>query len=183
MWVPTVCIDILTNKIRFPFFLRFVWRNNMDMRAFVCDFWPKTPWGPSDDLGRSFGIISSPKFQNPTMLVKHVHICCKNKPKKNMEIKLFGHPLNPRAHGTFPRSKSAKFPTRCTKRELRTTNWHPSYACFTFQVNRQKKHFSKHNGMMMKKSPLERRGQPSASVLVTKSIGSLPSNHFPSFRW
>ena len=36
--------------------------------------WPKSPGGPSDDLGRSVGIISSPKFQNPTMLVNHFHI-------------------------------------------------------------------------------------------------------------
>ena len=36
--------------------------------------------------------------------------------QKNMRIKLFGNPLNPRAHGTFPRFKSGKFPTRCTDR-------------------------------------------------------------------
>ena len=56
-----------------------------------------------------------------------------------MKIKIFGHPLSPRAHGTFPRSKSAKLPSRCTDRELCRTKWHPSYTCFTFQVNRQKK--------------------------------------------
>ena len=44
----------------------------------ICIFWPKSTRGPSDDLGRSFGIILSPKFQNPTMLVNHFHIFCKN---------------------------------------------------------------------------------------------------------
>ena len=57
-----------------------------------------------------------------------------------MKIKLFGNPLNPRAHGTFP---SGTFPTRCTDRELRTTKWQPSYPIFTFQVNRQKNTFRK----------------------------------------
>ena len=36
-------------------------------------FWPKSRRGPSDDLGRSFGIIISPKFQNPIMFVNHFH--------------------------------------------------------------------------------------------------------------
>ena len=37
-------------------------------------FGPKTPRDPSDDLGRSFGIIFSPKFQHPTMLVHNFHV-------------------------------------------------------------------------------------------------------------
>ena len=36
---------------------------------------------------------------------------------------------------------------------------------------------------VVKKSPPERREPPFASVLAKKSIGSLPSKHFPSFRW
>ena len=73
-------------------------------------FWPKSPGDPSDDLGRSFGIIFSSKFQHPTMLVNqfHVFLFCL-KVRKNMKIELFGHPLNPRALGTLPMSKSAKF--------------------------------------------------------------------------
>ena len=37
-------------------------------------FWPKPPGDPSDDLGRSFGIIFSSKFQHSTMLVHHFHV-------------------------------------------------------------------------------------------------------------
>ena len=37
-------------------------------------FGPKTPGDPSDDLGRSFGIIFSPKFQHPTIFVNHFHV-------------------------------------------------------------------------------------------------------------
>ena len=36
---------------------------------------PKSRGGSSDDIGRSLGIMFSPKFQNPTMLVKHFHMC------------------------------------------------------------------------------------------------------------
>ena len=64
-------------------------------------FWPKSPGEPSDDLGRSFGIISTPKFQHPTMLVNHFHFCfVKTNSKKNMKVELFGHSLNPRSLGT-----------------------------------------------------------------------------------
>ena len=63
-------------------------------------FGPKTPGDPSDDLGRSFGIIFSPKFQHPTIFINHFHFFCKNIFQKNMNVKLFGHPLNPRALGT-----------------------------------------------------------------------------------
>ena len=37
-------------------------------------FGPKTPGDPSDDLGRSFGIIFSPKFQHPTIFVNNFHV-------------------------------------------------------------------------------------------------------------
>ena len=72
-------------------------------------FGPKTPGDPSDDLGRSFGIISTPKFQHPTIFVNHFIVLCKDICSKRMKIKLFGHPLDPRALGTPPGCKSAKF--------------------------------------------------------------------------
>ena len=38
------------------------------------DYLAEIPGGPSDDLGRSFEISFSPKFQNPTMLVNYFHL-------------------------------------------------------------------------------------------------------------
>ena len=52
-----------------------------------------------------------------------------------MSIDFFGHPLNPRALGTPPGCKSAKFCSGQPYRELCTTKWHLSYAHFTFQEN------------------------------------------------
>ena len=51
---------------------------NCSRKKWICHwkigiFWPKSPGDPSDDLGRSFGIIFSSKFQHPTMLVYHSH--------------------------------------------------------------------------------------------------------------
>ena len=55
-----------------------------------------------------------------------------------MKIKLFGHPLKTRAHGTVSVQKSVKTYTIFTNRELCTTKWHPSYATVTFQVRHEK---------------------------------------------
>ena len=92
----------------------------------------RTP-GPS----RIFRICSAlnSKIQ-PYLSTIFIFLFQKKMSIKIMKIKLFGHPFNPRVHGTFPRFKSGKFPTTCTDRELRTTKCHPSYASFTFQVNR-----------------------------------------------
>ena len=49
-------------------------------------FWPKSTGVPSDDLGPSFGIIFSPKFQNPTMLVNHVHVIVGKNPQTHENI-------------------------------------------------------------------------------------------------
>ena len=38
-------------------------------------FEPETRGGPCADLPWSYGIIFSPKFQHPTILVNHFHIC------------------------------------------------------------------------------------------------------------
>ena len=70
----------------------------MDLSLEFGIFWPKSPGDPSDDLGRSFGIIFSPKFQHPTIFVNHFHVFL----SKNMKIQLFGHPLNPTVLGTPP---------------------------------------------------------------------------------
>ena len=80
------------------------------VEIWIVDCLQKPPGDPSDDLGRSFGIIFGPKFQHPTMLVNHFHVFFVFlKVRKNMKIELFGHPLNPGALGTLPMSKSAKF--------------------------------------------------------------------------
>ena len=69
-------------------------------------FLAENPWGTERRPRRSFGISSSLKIRHPTMLVNHFHICFQNK-TRIMEIKLFGHPLNPRDLGTAPVEKSA----------------------------------------------------------------------------
>ena len=43
------------------------------------------------------------------MFVNNFHVFVVKNVAKNMKIELFGHPLNPRALGTFPVFKSAKF--------------------------------------------------------------------------
>ena len=104
LWCPAVCIEILRTVMIFVH--EFLGFRFIDFLVFV---WPKSLGGPSDDLGRSFGIIFSPKFQHPTMLVNHFHAFCFLKNQKNMKIELFGHPLNPRPVGTPLGCKSAKF--------------------------------------------------------------------------
>ena len=60
-------------------------------------FGPKTPGDPSDDLGRSFGIIFSSKFQHPTMLVHHFHVFLENDFSENHENRTFRASLEPQA--------------------------------------------------------------------------------------
>ena len=55
--------------------LGFLFANKLDLSLKIRILWPKSTGGPSDDLGRSFGIIFSSKFQNPTILVNKSHIC------------------------------------------------------------------------------------------------------------
>ena len=71
-------------------------------------FWPESPGGPSDDLGRSFGIILSPKFQNPTIFVNHFHICFKKKSKKNHENQTFRESLESQGPRDLPSMKERK---------------------------------------------------------------------------
>ena len=74
-------------------------------------FWPKSTGGPSDDLGRSFGIIFSPKFQNPTMLVNHFHIVCVKKgPEQNHEHRTFRESLESQGPRDLPSMKERKNP-------------------------------------------------------------------------
>ena len=61
------CFGIFVHR-KFRFFIDFV--------GFVGR---NPPRYPSDGLGRSFGIMFSPKFQNPTMLVNHFHVFCNKK--------------------------------------------------------------------------------------------------------
>ena len=56
--------------------------------------WPESPRDPSDDLGRSFGIIFSSKFQHPTIFVNHFHDLKKKGPKKH-ETPTFRASLEP----------------------------------------------------------------------------------------
>ena len=112
--------------------------------------------------------------------------CCEKCQKQKMKIKLFGHPLKTRAYGTVPVRQISKKASNKWYRNLRTTKWHPSYAHYTFQEHSEVSQvfllrFQRLLGS--DKSPTERRETPVASVLVTNSIGSLPSKHFPSFRW
>ena len=93
----------------FMFFWDFVSRKYWISHWQILIFGPKSTRGPCDDLGRSFGIIFSPKFQNPTRLVNHFHILFYFVFQKNMKIQLFQHPLNSRALGTPLGCKSAKF--------------------------------------------------------------------------
>ena len=58
-------------------------------------FWPKSSGEPSDDLGRSFGIMFSPKFQNPTMLVNHFHVFFLFEVSKKHENRTFRASLKP----------------------------------------------------------------------------------------
>ena len=68
--------------------------------------WPKSSGGPSDDLGRSFGIIISPKFQNPTMLVNHFHIVfIKKGPKQNHENQTVRESLESKGPRDLPSMK------------------------------------------------------------------------------
>ena len=54
--------------------LDLFFRDNLDFSVKFWVFLAEIPRGPEDDLGRSFGIISSPKFQHPTMLANHFHV-------------------------------------------------------------------------------------------------------------
>ena len=124
--------------------LKFQWKIQISAKHWIYHlffgfFWPKSPGDPSDDLGRSFGIIFSSKFQHPTMFVNHFYICCNKEVQTNTWKSNFsGIPwrLGPTGPCLCDRART-KTSTKWY-RDLRTTKWHPSYASFTFQVNRQK---------------------------------------------
>ena len=59
------------------------------------DFLAEIPGDPSDDLGRSFGIIFSSKFQHPTIFVNHFHIFLQTYFFKKHENRTFRASLEP----------------------------------------------------------------------------------------
>ena len=65
-------------------------------------FWPKPPRDPSDDLGRSFGIIFSSKFQHQTMWVNHFHVFCLLEGPTKHENRTFRASLEPWGHRDPP---------------------------------------------------------------------------------
>ena len=71
--------------------------------------WPKSPVGPSDAVGRSFGTTFSPKFQNPAMLVNHFHNCFVNKgPERNDENQTLRESLESQGPRDLPSMKERK---------------------------------------------------------------------------
>ena len=76
---PSLCIEILWKLMVFHVFFGISFREQLDLSLKKLDFLAEIHWEPCDDLGRSFGITPSPKFQNPTMLVNHFHTMFSNK--------------------------------------------------------------------------------------------------------
>ena len=85
-------------------------------------FGPKTRGGPCADLPRSSGIISSPKTSIRPYSLMVYFFFSKQKTKTNMKIKLFGHPLNPRALGP----RLWKRAQNCIQDGLNESSVHPN---------------------------------------------------------
>ena len=149
-------------------------------------FGPKNPGDPSDDLGRSFGIIFSPKFQHPTIFVNNFHVFLEKYFFEKHENRTFRASLEPWGPRDPPYVQERQILFRIALTRALYDQTAPQLSSF---------YVPGHLGLSPlvflgfyrrvgpRRSPPEGRETPVASVLVTKSIGSLPPKHFPSFRW
>ena len=80
----------------------------IDLSLKLCVLFGRNPpGGPRPHLARSFGIIISPKFQNPTMLVNHFHFFV-TKSQTNHENPTFRESLESQGPRDLPSMKERK---------------------------------------------------------------------------
>ena len=81
----------------------------MDFSAIFGMFWPASSRGPSDDLGRSFGIILQPQIPKSNHVGQPFsYLFCKKRSKTNHENQTFRESLESQGPRDLPSMKERK---------------------------------------------------------------------------